>query len=59
MAATLIGKRKVFQALKVMTDEEIREYQEVCELNKRIPKWQKRGVRLIHLKRARAMKQVG
>jgi hypothetical protein len=59
MAATLIGKRKVFQALKVMTDEEIRDYQEVCELNKLIPKWQKRGVRLIHLKRAKAMNKVG
>jgi hypothetical protein len=59
MAATLIGNRKVFHAVKVMTDEEIREYQEVCELNKRIPKWHKRGVQLIRLKRTKAMRQVG
>ena len=59
MAATLICKRKVFNAVKLLTDQDIKELQVLAELNRQIPRWHKRGVRLIQLKRARAARKVG
>lgn len=59
MALTLICNRKVFGAVKLLTDEDIKEFQELAELNKRLPQWHRRGVRLIQLKRARRNRRAG
>ncbi len=58
-AMPLICKRKVFDSVKALSDQDIKELQELAELNRRIPRWHQRGVRLIQLKRARQARKVG
>lgn len=54
MPMPLVCNRRIFQAVKTLTDEQIRELQELAEANRAIKHWHRRGVRLIQLKRARA-----
>lgn len=52
-ALPIISTRRIFGAIKLLTDEQIREFQELAEANRAIPHWHRRGVRLVQLKRAR------
>lgn len=55
--ATLIERRRVFGAIKCLTLEEIKELQELAELNRQLPRWKQRGKRLIQIKRARMIRK--
>jgi hypothetical protein len=59
MTMPIVCNRRIFGAVKALTDDDIKELQELAEANRRIPHWHRRGVRLIKLKRARQSRKVG
>jgi hypothetical protein len=58
-ALPIVCNRRIFQAVKTLTDAEIKELQDLAEANRQIPHWHRRGVRLIQLKRVRQSRKVG